>query len=438
MNNRQLLLVTALAFTLLSANVALGVTDEEFNILQQEVRTLKKAADPSSVVHLAGYGAAGYTDIEGGDGYFGNILFAPIFHYQINDRVMLESELEIEDEEDGETEVKLEYLAIDVVLNDYAVLVVGKFLSPIGQFRQNLHPSWINKLPSAPPGFGHGGAAPVSEVGAQLRGGFKIAGSRFNYAFYVGNGPEFEVEIDGSAGHDDGDSGHEGETGVETDHDDEGPAQESENEHDEEAESEHDEEADSEHEEELVQILSVHDVENEGFSRNLNDTLSWGGRLGWTPWPKAEIGLSFMLGEADGKFDLLEEGIPVEHVESTDITVYGADFVVLHNNLTLRGEWIQQKIDAFTAGSSKTDDGRRETVYVQASYRIAGTPWEPVIRYTDFEAPGIAVDQEQWVLGINYLVQENAQIKLAYESNKGKADNDADQDRALLQVTYGF
>ena len=56
---------------------------------------------------------------------------------------------EIEIDDAGETETNLEYLTIDWFINDYMALIAGKFLSPIGQFRQNLHPSWINKLPSA-------------------------------------------------------------------------------------------------------------------------------------------------------------------------------------------------------------------------------------------------------------------------------------------------
>jgi hypothetical protein len=77
---------------------------------------------------------------------------------------MLESELEISIEPDDDTEAELEYLTIDWFANDYAAVLAGKFLSPVGQFRQNLHSSWINKLPTAPPGFGHDGAAPISEM----------------------------------------------------------------------------------------------------------------------------------------------------------------------------------------------------------------------------------------------------------------------------------
>ena len=51
-------------------------------------------------------------------------------------------------------------------------------------------------MPSAPPGFGHDGAAPISDVGFQLRGGFPIGSLRTNYAVYISNGPELIAELE--------------------------------------------------------------------------------------------------------------------------------------------------------------------------------------------------------------------------------------------------
>ena len=148
-----------------------------------------------SVVHLAGYGDVTYTDSVGNDnnGGFTSARFNPIFHYLYKHLVMFESEMEVEVGEDGGTEVALEYVTLDLLINDYVALVAGKFMSPIGQFRQNLHPSWINKLPTAPIGFGHDQAAPLSEMGVQARGGFGIGSMFSNYAVYVSNGPILEI-----------------------------------------------------------------------------------------------------------------------------------------------------------------------------------------------------------------------------------------------------
>lgn len=154
-----------------------NASKEEVAQLRQEVAEAKEWKEPNSLIHMAGYADVGYANQENADGSFNVGTFAPIFHYQYRDIVMLESELEIEVGDEGETDVALEYLTVDHFLNDYVTLLGGKFLSPIGQFRQNLHPSWINKLASAAPGFEHDGAAPVSDVGFQARGGFPVSGA---------------------------------------------------------------------------------------------------------------------------------------------------------------------------------------------------------------------------------------------------------------------
>ena len=147
---------------------------EETVALRQAAQRAEKSADEwkntTSVTHLAGYASADYVSPENGSAAF-VANFNPMFHFQYNDRILWEAELEFQVEEDGNTEIGLEYSTIDVFINDNLVFLAGKFLSPIGNFRQNTHPSWINKLPSAPPGFGHDGAAPRAEVGIQLRGG---------------------------------------------------------------------------------------------------------------------------------------------------------------------------------------------------------------------------------------------------------------------------
>lgn len=100
---------------------------------------------------------------------------------------------------DGATEVGLEYATVGWLFSDYATLVAGRFLSPLGNFRQNLHPAWINRrMASEPAGFGHDGAAPSGELGVQLRGGWSSTPvGRLNYPLFIGNGPELEAGEDG-------------------------------------------------------------------------------------------------------------------------------------------------------------------------------------------------------------------------------------------------
>ena len=127
-----------------------------------------------SIVHLAGYGDVSYSDAQNNEAAFNAVRFNPIIHYQYKDFLMMETELETRILKDGSTDFGVEYATIDLFLNDYVTLLAGKFMSPLGQFRQNGHPSWINKLTSAPVGFGHDQAAPNADVGVELRGGFGL------------------------------------------------------------------------------------------------------------------------------------------------------------------------------------------------------------------------------------------------------------------------
>ncbi|MDX5374356.1 MAG: OprO/OprP family phosphate-selective porin [Gammaproteobacteria bacterium] len=269
--------------------------------LEQRVQQLEaereqtEAADEwkrsTSVAHLSGYGAVGYADEETGDGAFDQVSFNPIFHYLYDDLLLFEAELEIAVEEDGETETALEYAALNLFANDYVVVGAGKFQSPLGQFRQNLHPAWINKLPAAPVGFGHDGAAPTAEVGAYLRGGVPVGDLAANYAVYVGNGPEV-----------------------------------------------------------LVEAGEIHGIESEGFTRDVDGDKVWGARLGLLPIPQLEFGVSGALGQVallDDTGALLEQ--------DRDYQVLGADFAWQRGLAELRGEYIIQSLDDDPASSYPED-----------------------------------------------------------------------------------
>lgn len=120
--------------------------------------------------------------------------FMPIFLLKYKDLAEVEAHLEFMNM-GGETSTSLEYAQIDLFLNDWATVVVGKFLSPIGQFQQSLHPAWVNKLPDRPAGFVEGGGGePLSEVGVQVRGAFPIGNMTADYAVFAGNGPQLGEE----------------------------------------------------------------------------------------------------------------------------------------------------------------------------------------------------------------------------------------------------
>ena len=347
-----------------------------------------KEAD--SVVHLAGYASIGYTDNEGTKGRFSQVQYSPIFHYMYKDRMMLEAELEIMNEPDGETEVGLEYLTFDVFLNDYMALVAGKFLSPIGQFRQNLHPGWINKLPTAPSGFGHDGAAPASETGLQLRGGLPpFSGMRANYAVYVGNGPEL-IGMD-----EDGDNVPD----------------------------------------------EIEGVDAEGRTSDADGSKVWGGRFGLIPMAGLELGISYATGEAaitrvvDADENDVTPGGFSDPARSYRVT--GFDLAWQRGGWNLRGEYVRTRIGG-KASSFVSDGATWRAWYAQAAYRLSKYPLEGVLRYADFDSPHADQDQQQWALGVNYLFAPQAVAKVAYEFNDGQDGSAADDDSLLLQISYGF
>jgi len=368
--------------TLESLQLEVEAVRRDLEAAQRESYAIETTADDAgewrqvtSTFHLAGYASAGYTDVENQTGVFSPAAFNPLFLFQYRDRVFFEAELELEIEEDGATESHLEYANVNFFLNDYLTLGAGKFLSPLGHFRQNLHPAWVNRLPSAAPGFGHDGAAPEAEIGLQLRGGARIGASRVNYAFYLGNGPELEAE---------------------------------------------DEE--------------VHGIVTEGFTRDADEEKVFGGRLGFQPTLHFEIGVSAATGDTSVTEDY---GVEVEDEPTRDYEAFGVDFAYHWTNAEIRGEYIGQKIGA-APSSIAPEGGEWEAWYLQGAYSFAQNRWEGVLRYADFDSPHASQRQQQWMVGVNRLISASAILKLAYEINDNDAGAPTGNNRWLLQATYGF
>ncbi len=376
---------------------------KEITEIQKDINAANEWREPNTLIHMSGYADIGYSSDSDS---FKVGTFSPIFHYQYRDLVMLEAELELEIEGDGSTAVGLEYATIDIFLNDYVAFIGGRFLSPIGQFRQNMHPSWINKIVSAAPGFGHDGAAPVSEMGFQLRGGFELAGINTNYAFYISNGPELVA------------------------------AEESEGEY------------------------VLEGIDAEGFGRNTDNEKTLGGRLGIIPFAGLEIGVSAATGKAtitsieagDGGHEqrfidvglsptlknASEPAVSLHDEQARDYDVLGFDYAYRHNNFQLRGEYVRTKIGDATNGITASEGASWKSWYTQASYLIPQTKWEPVIRYTDFTAPEASGSQEQLALGLDYQFTSSVIGKFTYEFNDGLLGLPTDENRWLLQLAYGF
>lgn len=401
----------------LMAPALLGVCLTGTAQVSQNAQTASRSAaliDPTmlgedSIIHFAGYFDTGYAMPEGNSDDLFTAKYAPIVHYQYQDWLFFEAEGEFGYEDNGtvEKESGLEYANLNFIVNDNLAIGVGKYLSPVGQFVQNLHPSWINKLPSAPIGFmgGHGsiGATPNADFGVQARGGFQTGeNSRLNYALFAGNGPELVVEE-----LEDGDLIIEG-------------------------------------------LNFPAKIEDENSDKAL------GGRFGFLPIPNLEIGVSFETASAAfaGVKEADEHGEEEEGddhgeeeeddhgeegggslVRDRDFDVWGVDFYYAPSaikNLTLRGEFASTKLSAGRPDEYDRSQKRWEAWYTQASYFFADRKLEAVTRYGNFQSNG-QPKSKQWALGLNYLLKSNSIIKAAYEFN----DSDGD-DTLLFQYAYGF
>jgi len=349
--------------------------------------------------HMAGYADVGieFNNNENTD-TFTSGKFNPAFHFQFKDLVLFESEFEVQTSSTGETEVVVEYSQLDFFLNDNAVLVAGKFLSPVGQFQERLHPSWINRATNAPAGFGHGGIQPISEVGLMLRGGVPLGEKLFTYSLAMGNGPR---------------AGHDG-------------------------------------------------VELEGFGRDDNSNKALSGRLAFFPFDNLEIGGSFLAAKIapeaeeeaeaeDGHDEEAEEVIPA--AAEGDYNLWGADMAFTQGNWDIRAEYLTADLKGL--GGDDDHDEAPEPLswtawYAQAAYRLSGVTdsafvdkLEPMVRYGRFTAEGDheledELNEKRFNVGLNYWASPSVVIKTGLEFRNYLAEERVDDTRLQFQLSYGF
>jgi hypothetical protein len=363
-----------------------GATKQDVATLKQAVTDVREASirppyewDKSTSFHFGGYGAVGYSSQKTGGRGFDRAVFVPGFHFNYRDIAFAEAKIETAIAPNGETETKLESANLNLFLGDYAVLTAGKFLSPLGQFQQNYHAPWINKLASRPVGFGEEATgAPLANVGAQIRGGFPVGAFKANYALFVVNAPRLVA--------DGGD----------------------------------------------IELLT-----NDSGTSAPNNKKIWGGRASFFPMPALEIGVSGATGKTAVQLDGGAVGL------SRTYRASGVDFAwQVGKQWDFRGEYIRQSVGSAVGdeieGTPIDNDGQTwKARYLQAAYKF--TPkWEGVTRYSKFDSVEGSQWQKQWALGLNYWYASNVVGKVSYEFNKGRLNRDTDDNRLLLQLTYGF
>jgi hypothetical protein len=408
---------TAIAFGMLSGPVAAQSNDElrqRIEVMEKQLQELKqrlettdqkateakqkateakqeaKAEENAAInFHFGGYGTANFTHASG-DGmpdFFGAGQFSPIFMVGYKDLLLFESEVELSAQSDGDTKVELEFANLNLMPTDWLTFTAGKFLSPIGDFQQHQHPSWINKLPDRPAGFVEdGGVEPLTDIGVMARGAFPLGSMTADYAVYVGNGPRLADE-------------------------------------------------------------AAEAVLHEGFAGDINKDKAFGGRIGLHPVPYVTLGFSGLYtrikgnqgtggGVSQASYDL----------EDIDASYTRGNFDIRGEFIRAHMDSLTTALD-----SSNPPAPISATTwyawYVQAAYRLAGLTddpilrnFEPVVRFSQFSISGVNEFEEnaenRWTIGLDYWIAPSIVAKLAYEHRDFLHQDN--QDVARLQFAFGF
>lgn len=362
------------ALTLVASAVALAGQDDEDPPSRRVV--------PTNAFLVTGYGTVGYAARPEGDNENEfTASFSPILLFQFQDRILFEAEFEFELQE-GVTETGLEYAQLDYVATDNLTFTAGKFLVPFGVFGERLHPTWINKFPSAPPLYGHHvaqfGADPLlpilSDIGVMGRATMAPGPWQLSLNGYVTQGPAVEGEIAEPV-----------------------PGEE----------------------------FEAPEFEFPASSSDNNTGKMPGVRLDVALPPWFEVNGSFLNGDYDS------EGI-------LDFTGWNLAAEVRYAGFEARGEYMQVRQEIETTTGFPTL--RRHGFYAQASYRVG--PWEPVLRWTqvfDDRLDGELAGEGAWQagFGLDYWFSPSVAVMGGFELNR-EDGIELENDRFLVHVAFGY
>jgi hypothetical protein len=310
---------------------------------------------------------------------------APIFLLQLNDHILLESELEFH--LDG---VEVGYAQADFIINDWLTVVAGRYLAPIGWFNERAHAAWINKLPDFPLMEQTVSLADFSLNGVQLRGGKFLFCSpvKLEYSLYVANGL-------GLPGKD------------------------------------------------LTSLADLGGLKD--TTKAINDAIAWGGRLGlvvpkWGVWLGFSTFFNRPYGEDVGT-DIDLYAIDANyHKGNWDFRFEWAYMFeetngFLDENIHRHGLYAQIAYRPYDACNRCLQN--TEVVFRYSRARFKGIDPNG-LDLTVFESPVSApVDRDQYTFGVNYYVYPSLALKFAYEINKEHGINLHD-DVFLAQLAWGF
>ncbi len=369
---------------------------DEIQKLKQEIETLTNESNTykpgKSKFLLRGYAHSGLQVSDEEFSFVGG-SFNPLFIYKQSDKLLFESELEMEILGEG-VEIGIEYANMSYLLSKSLTFRAGKILVPFGIFVPNLHPAWINKFPTAPLGAGHNGILPGSDIGVELRGGSFLGGMKINYSLYAVNGAQLN---------------------------------------------------DGDHDPEEGGILHY------GTFPDNNKGKSIGGRIGIFPFSNSslEIGISGLIGKVG------ERGSNLEEVNTKNFAVdlsYVTTITSLSSLLDIKGQYATVSVDDANypdhenPGEFVTFDNYSSAWFAQVSLRPALVEneflrqIEFVGRYSALKTPVGSeweADNTQLDLGINYWLDWRTLFKVSYRISNGEDDDHSTDEPGHGEVATG-
>lgn len=185
-----------------NANTA-ATTEQKTAVIAESAPIPRVPIDEATVNHnfsILGDAEIQFAKTDGQPGAFVLADFAPIFLYRGGDNILFEAGFDFILQNNAPassgstTTVNLSFATLDYLFNDYATLVAGNMLLPLGTYSER-SAGWLNKFPDDPLARD---LLPGNGVGAQLRGAVPIGqeGKLISYSIYGVNGPS---SADGTA-----------------------------------------------------------------------------------------------------------------------------------------------------------------------------------------------------------------------------------------------
>ena len=324
-----------------------------------------------------------YAKTSGQHGAFLFADFAPIFLYRGGENVLFEVGFDfgLQNNAPGSpgstTTTSISFAQLDYLINDYATLVAGDMLLPLGTYSERTA-GWLNKIPDDPMSRD---LLPGAGVGAQLRGAVPLGreGKLVNYSVWGVNGPS---SADGTGNADQLDLG--GNVGLRSDN----------------------------------------------AVANLHGRPSGGARVGWfmpfKPHYDLELGLSGQSGQWD------DAGRHLWSAGVIDASLH------LGANFDIKGEYIRSQYGSDDRGEVRPEGWWLQAGYKLAGLNM---DWpvinnlELVNRY-DTIHDGLGTQTHRYTLGYIYYLSNTLLFEGDYEFLH--STDSTQKNQLVLQLSYGF